>query len=50
MIFAGTDEVIEVKHSATSKEVFAVGAVKAAVFMKDKPAGLYNMEDLINEG
>ena len=50
VIFAGTDEVIEVKHSATSKEVFAVGAVKAAVFMKDKPAGLYNMEDLINEG
>ena len=31
VIFAGTDEIIEIKHTATSKEVFAVGAVKAAV-------------------
>jgi 4-hydroxy-tetrahydrodipicolinate reductase len=49
VIFAGTDEVIELKHSAASKEVFAVGSVKAAKFMKDKPAGLYDMNDLIKE-
>ena len=47
VIFAGCDEVIEIKHSAASKEVFAVGAVKAAVFLKDMPAGLYAMKDLI---
>ncbi len=47
VIFAGTDEVIEIKHQATSKTVFAVGAVRAAIFMKDKPAGLYNMTDLV---
>ncbi len=49
VIFAGNDEVIEVKHSATSKEVFAVGAVRAAMFMYGKEAGLYNMSDLVKE-
>lgn len=49
VIFAGNDEVIELKHSAASKEVFAVGAVKAAEFMYKKPAGLYSMSDLIAE-
>ncbi len=47
VIFAGHDEVITLSHSAGSKEVFAVGAVNAAVFLKDKPAGLYDMKDLI---
>ncbi len=49
VIFAGADEVIEVKHQATSKEVFAVGAVRAAIFMQGKGAGLYNMTDLVKE-
>ncbi len=49
VIFAGNDEVIEIKHQATSKAVFAVGAVRAAIFMKDKPAGLYSMTDLVKE-
>lgn len=49
VIFAGTDEVIELKHSAHSKEVFAVGAVKAAKFIVSKPAGMYDMNDLLNE-
>ncbi len=48
VIFAGTDEVIELKHSAHSKEVFAVGAIKAAKFMCGKSVGMYNMSDLIN--
>lgn len=47
IIFAGCDEVIELKHSAASKEVFAVGAVKAAVFLKNAKPGLYSMKDLI---
>ncbi len=47
VIFAGCDEVIEIKHTATSKNVFAVGAVKAAEFIKDKPPALYSMKDMI---
>lgn len=49
VLFAGNDEVIEIKHSAASKEIFAVGALKAAKFMKGKSAGMYSMNDLIRE-
>lgn len=49
VIFAGKDEVIEFKHSAYSKEVFAVGAVKAAKFVAGKPAGKYDMQDIMEE-
>ncbi len=49
VLFAGNDEVIEIKHSAASKEIFAVGALKAAKFMKNKNAGMYSMNDLIRE-
>lgn len=49
VIFAGHDEVISIKHAAQSKGVFAAGAVNAAVFIKDKPAGLYDMSDLLKE-
>ena len=49
VIFAGRDEVIEFKHQALSKEVFAVGALKAARFIKDKPPGLYTMQNIIDE-
>lgn len=48
VIYAGLDEVIEIKHEAHSKEVFAVGAVNAAKFIKDKETGLYNMSDIID--
>lgn len=47
VIFAGTDEVIEINHAAHSKEVFAVGAVRAAEFMRNIAPGLYSMKDLI---
>ena len=47
VIFAGNDEVITLSHSAASKSVFAEGSVKAAMFIKDKPAGLYDMQMLI---
>lgn len=49
VIFAGTDEVIELKHSAASKEVFAVGAVKAAKFLQGKTPGMYSMTELVAE-
>ena len=49
VIFAGKDEVIEFKHSAYSKEVFAVGAVKAAKFIAGKPAGKYDMQSVMEE-
>ena len=47
VIFAGLDEVIEFKHTAYSKSVFAKGAVQAAKFMAGKPAGFYDMSDVI---
>ncbi len=47
IIFAGRDEIITLSHSARSKEIFAVGAVNAAVFMKGKSAGMYDMKEVI---
>ena len=47
VIFAGTDEVITFKHTATSKAVFGKGAVEAAKFLAGKEAGLYDMADVI---
>ncbi len=49
VIFAGNDEIIELKHTATSKDIFAVGAVKAARFLFGKNAALYDMNSLIAE-
>ncbi len=48
VIFAGVDEVIEIKHTAFSKSVFAKGAVEAAKFLAGKPSGMYDMADVIN--
>lgn len=47
VIFAGQDEVIEFKHTAYSKAVFAKGAVTAAKFLKGKDAGMYDMSDVV---
>lgn len=47
VIFAGMDEVIEIKHTAYSKSVFAKGAVEAGKFLAGKPAGMYDMADVI---
>lgn len=47
ILFCGPDEVITLSHSAASREVFANGAVNAAVFIAGKPPKLYNMKDLI---
>ena len=47
IIFAGTDEVIEFKHTAYSKAIFAKGAIQAAKYLAGKPAGMYDMSDVV---
>ena len=49
VIFAGQDETIEIKHEALSRDVFAIGALKASEFITGKLPGMYNMDDLIHE-
>lgn len=48
IIFAGRDEIIELNHKAMSKDIFAVGAVKAAKFLAGQKAGLYTMKDVMD--
>lgn len=48
VIFAGNQETLTLTHTATSREIFANGALKAAVYLSTKSNGLYNMSDLIN--
>ena len=48
VIFAGHDEVFTLSHSAQSKEIFAVGSINAAIYLKGKPSGLYNMSDMLS--
>ena len=48
VIFAGADEVVTFSHTAYSKAVFGKGAVQAAKFLAGKPAGMYNMSDVID--
>lgn len=48
VIFAGAGEVIEINHKAISREVFAIGALKACKYICSKSQGLYNMDDMIN--
>lgn len=50
VIFAGEDEVITLSHRAYSRGVFGKGAVEAAKFLAGKPAGMYDMSDVINAG
>ena len=47
VIFAGADEVVTFSHRAYSKAVFGKGAVQAAKFLAGKPAGMYDMSDVI---
>ena len=49
VMFAGEDEIITITHSARSKRVFAVGAIRAAKFLNGKGAGMYEMKDLLSE-
>lgn len=47
VIFAGTDEVIEFKHTAYSKAIFAKGAIEAAKYLPGKAPRMYDMSDVI---
>lgn len=49
VIFAGRDEIISLSHSARSKEVFAVGAVNAAIFLSRQSVGMYDMDDFVRQ-
>lgn len=48
VMFIGDDEIIEIKHTALSRRIFAVGAVSAAAFLVGKPAGTYDMSDYLD--
>ena len=47
VLFAGMGETLEFTHNAVSREVFAVGAIRAAQFLKGKEPGMYTMQDLV---
>jgi len=47
VIFAGNDEVIKLSHSASSKKIFAAGAINAAAYIIRKAPELYSMKDLV---
>jgi 4-hydroxy-tetrahydrodipicolinate reductase len=47
--FIGTDEIIEIKHTAQSRQIFALGALRAAAFVCGMPSGLYNMNDILSQ-
>jgi 4-hydroxy-tetrahydrodipicolinate reductase len=48
VIFAGHGEIIEISHSAISREVFAVGALRASLFIYDKEKGMYSMDNVVD--
>lgn len=47
VIFGGLGERIEITHKASSRDTFARGALKAASWIADKKAGLYDMQDVL---
>ncbi len=47
VVFCGNSERIEIKHQAHSRDLFVVGALKAAKWISQKPAGLYSMQDVL---
>lgn len=48
VIFAGTDEIIELRHRATSCEIYAAGALRCAEFVSDALPGYYSMRDVLS--
>jgi len=50
IIFCGNSERIEITHRAHSRDLFALGALKAAKWITGKPAGLYSMQDVLAKG
>jgi 4-hydroxy-tetrahydrodipicolinate reductase len=50
VLFAGKDEVVEFRHAAYSRQIFASGALEAARYLVGKPPGLYGMKEMITAG
>lgn len=48
VLFAGHDEIVEIKHTAQSKDIFAKGAITAAKYLVDKDPGYYNMDNILS--
>lgn len=48
VLFAGIGERVEITHKASSRMTFAKGAMRAALWLADKPAGLYDMQDVLS--
>ena len=46
IMFAGLDEIIEIKHTALSKDVFVQGAIAAAKALENKESGLFTLKTL----
>ncbi|HYE10165.1 MAG TPA: 4-hydroxy-tetrahydrodipicolinate reductase [Patescibacteria group bacterium] len=49
VFFAGNDEIVEIKHTALSRDIFGMGAIKAAVYIADKKSGIYDMKAMLKE-
>ena len=49
VMFIGPDEVLEITHKAYSKQIFAVGALRAAQYLMIKSNGLFDMHDVVTE-
>ena len=49
VIFAGEDEAITLSHTAASRKIFALGALRAAAWLLKRPKGFYTMEDLLED-
>ena len=47
MIYAAQGERVELTHKASSRETFARGALRAALWAHQQPAGLYDMQDVL---
>lgn len=48
VLFAGNDEVLSIRHSASSRRIFANGALNAALFLSVQKPGLYDMGHLVS--
>jgi 4-hydroxy-tetrahydrodipicolinate reductase len=47
VMFAAEGELVELSHRATSRDTFAIGALRAAAWLKDRTPGLYTMRDVL---
>ena len=48
IIYAGHDEIVELKHTAQSKDIFAKGSIAAAKYLINQNPGYYNMDNMLD--